>query len=88
MEVSLQYRWQQTGSRRQLLRDLCMASVNGWSTMTLDLVQTYPQAPTEFTIYITIPQGCIIDGEDISWCLEIINNIYGQKKAGKVWNDL
>jgi Reverse transcriptase (RNA-dependent DNA polymerase) len=67
---------------------LCMASINGWSTMTLEFVQAYPQAPAEITMYGSIRHGCDISPQDPSlWCLQIINNVYGQKQAGKVWND-
>jgi Reverse transcriptase (RNA-dependent DNA polymerase)/GAG-pre-integrase domain len=66
---------------------LCMAALNNWATMTMDFVQAYPQAPAEVALFVSIPNGCIVDGDEKSWCLEVLNNIYGQKQAGKVWND-
>jgi hypothetical protein len=55
--------------------------------MTLDFVQAYPQAPAEVELYVSIPRGCIVDGKEDEWCLKVLNNIYGQKQAGRVWND-
>jgi hypothetical protein len=66
---------------------LCLAAMNGWDTMTLDFVQAYPQAPAEVELYVSIPRGCIVDGDEQNWCLKVLNNIYGQKQAGRVWND-
>jgi Reverse transcriptase (RNA-dependent DNA polymerase) len=67
---------------------MCMAAQQGWKTKQLDFVQAYPQAPAEVEMYIDIPKGCKVgNGDNSKYALKIINNIYGQKQAGKVWND-
>jgi hypothetical protein len=65
---------------------MCMAARHGWKTKQLDFVQAYPQAPVETDIYIDIPKGCTVDGDKDRWALKLMNNIYGQKQAGRVWN--
>jgi Reverse transcriptase (RNA-dependent DNA polymerase) len=51
-------------------------------------VQAYPQAPAQTEMYVEIPKGCGIHGHDSQQhVLKLINNIYGQRQAGKVWND-
>ena len=65
-----------------------MAMFNKWKTKKLDFVQAFPQAPVEKELYISIPKGCKINNEDPSkYALKVAMNIYGQKQAGKVWND-
>ena len=67
---------------------LCMAAQQEWKTKKLDFVQAYPQATCETEMYIDIPKGCKINKEDNNkWALKLINNIYGQKQAGRVWNN-
>jgi hypothetical protein len=65
---------------------MCMAAKHRWKTKQLDFVQAYPQAPVETDIYIDIPKGCTVEGERDQWALKLVNNIYGQKQAGRVWN--
>ncbi len=65
---------------------MCMAAKHNWKTKQLDFVQAYPQAPVETDIYIDIPKGCSVEGDRDKWALKLINNIYGQKQAGRVWN--
>ena len=55
---------------------MCMAAKHKWKTKQLDFVQAYPQAPVETDIYIDIPKGCIMDGENDQWALKLVNNIY------------
>jgi Reverse transcriptase (RNA-dependent DNA polymerase) len=52
---------------------------------TFDFVQAFPQAPSEAELYIDILKGCSIDGDKDKWALKVLNNIYGQKQAGRVW---
>jgi Reverse transcriptase (RNA-dependent DNA polymerase) len=67
---------------------LLMATLQGWMTKQLDFVQAYPQAPVEHDLYIDVPKGCNIGVHDTSkWALQVLQNIYGQKQAGKVWHD-
>jgi hypothetical protein len=48
----------------------------------------YPQAPVETTdIYMELPQGIkTAIGNSKDHVLKLLNNIYGQKQAGRVWN--
>lgn len=68
---------------------LLISCLNGWHRRQLDFVQAFPQAPVEKELYIEIPRGCNIGGHYTSqnWVLRVLNNIYGQKQAGKVWYD-
>jgi Reverse transcriptase (RNA-dependent DNA polymerase) len=62
--------------------------LRGWKIKQLDFVQAYPQAVVEQDLYIEIPKGCMVNGvNDAEWVLQVLMNIYGQKQAGKVWND-
>jgi hypothetical protein len=66
---------------------LCMVSLHKWKIKTFDFVQAFPQAPSDTELYINIPKGCHIDGDNDKWCLKVVNNIYGQKQAGRVWHN-
>jgi hypothetical protein len=66
---------------------MMLAAQRNWKTKQLDFVQAYPQAPAQTEMYIEIPKGCVVPGPKKDWVLKVLNNIYGQKQAGKVWND-
>ncbi len=66
---------------------MMLAAQRGWKTKQLDFVQAYPQAPAQTEMYIEVPKGCVVPGPKQDWVLRVLNNIYGQKQAGKVWND-
>jgi Reverse transcriptase (RNA-dependent DNA polymerase) len=55
------------------------------ASKTFAFVQAFSQAPSESELYIDVPKGCTIDGERDEWALKVVNNIYGQKQAGRVW---
>jgi Reverse transcriptase (RNA-dependent DNA polymerase) len=59
--------------------------VNAWTVKTFDFVQAFPQAPREAELYIDVPKGFSIDGNREERALKVVNNIYGQKQAGRVW---
>jgi SepF-like predicted cell division protein (DUF552 family) len=63
---------------------MSMVSINQWQVKTFDFVQAFPQAPSETELYINIPKGCHVNGDRDQWCLKVVNNIYGQKQAGRV----
>ena len=66
---------------------LTMALVNKWHTRQLDYVLAFPQAPVERDLYMDIPKGLDIEGKrSEDYVLKINRNIYGQKQAGRVWN--
>ena len=67
---------------------LFMAMTQKWKTKQLDFVQAFPQAPVEQDLYIDVPKGCKVNDNDVSlWALKVTMNLYGQKQAGRVWND-
>ena len=48
----------------------------------------YPQAPIECDMYMELPQGIqVSEGESSDYVLKLLKNIYGQKQAGRVWNE-
>ena len=66
---------------------LTLALSNNWHTRQLDYVLAFPQAPAERDLYMEIPKGFKIDeGKSDDYVLQIHRNIYGQKQAGRVWN--
>lgn len=60
---------------------LAIAEANGWRSRQLDYVQAFPQAPVEKEIYMKIPKGM-----ETEYVLGLNRNMYGQKQAGRVWN--
>jgi Reverse transcriptase (RNA-dependent DNA polymerase)/GAG-pre-integrase domain len=64
---------------------LNMAAINGWETRQLDFVLAYPQAPVETDLYMEIPAGFSVKGGDKKYVLKLVQNLYGQKQAGRVW---
>jgi Reverse transcriptase (RNA-dependent DNA polymerase) len=101
MESQIECRWQQTTSRYRLSGYIRPRSILDFSPpdhdlsryqrlayTTIGLVQAFPQAPIKQEIYMDIPKDCIVDNKNNSrWALRLLKNIYGQKQAGKVWND-
>ena len=66
---------------------LTLALSNNWHTRQLDYVLAFPQAPVERDLYMEIPKGFTLDeGKSADYVLQIHRNIYGQKQAGRVWN--
>ena len=60
----------------------------------MDFVLAYPQAPIQTTIYMKIPKGITLyspDGKQVlnnkEYVLALRKNLYGQKQAGRVWNE-
>ena len=66
---------------------LSLASVHNWHTRQLDYVLAFPQAPVERELYMEVPKGFVVnEGDPRDYLLKIHRNIYGQKQAGRVWN--
>jgi Reverse transcriptase (RNA-dependent DNA polymerase)/GAG-pre-integrase domain len=63
-----------------------MAALNDWVTRQLDFVLAFPQAPVETDLYMEIPKGFEVKGHKQDVVLKLVNNLYGQKQAGRVWN--
>ncbi len=53
----------------------------------VDFIQAYPQAPIEFDMYMELPLGIETKtGNSKDHILQLLSNLYGQKQAGRVWN--
>ena len=67
---------------------LTLTALHGWTTKQIDFVQAFAQAPIEKTLYMKVPAGVELeDGSDPrDYALKLHRNIYGQKQAGRVWN--
>ena len=67
---------------------LTLTAMHGWYTKQIDFVQAFAQAPIEKTLYMRIPAGVVLEcGSDPrDYVLKLHRNIYGQKQAGRVWN--
>jgi Reverse transcriptase (RNA-dependent DNA polymerase) len=65
---------------------LVLALLNKWATRQIDFVLAYPQADIECPIYMDIPSQFEYKGSRKDHCLLLKKNLYGQKQAGRVWN--
>ena len=66
---------------------LALSLLFGWQTRQIDFVLAYPQAPIECDMDMNLPRGIIVPGySNKEYCLKLVKNIYGQKQAGRVWN--
>jgi hypothetical protein len=64
---------------------ITLAWLNNWHTIQCDFVLAYPQAPIEFDMYMELPKGIqLSSGNSKTHVLRLINNVYGQKQAGRV----
>ena len=66
---------------------LILSLLLGWRSRQLDFVMAYCQAPAEMPLYLRLPQGYKRKGMTRkSHVLKLKRNMYGQKQAGRVWN--
>ena len=66
---------------------LILSLLMGWRSRQLDFVMAYPQAPAEMPLYLRLPQGYKRKGMTRkTHVLKLKCNVYGQKQAGRVWN--
>ena len=66
---------------------LILVLIYKWYTIQIDFVLAYPQADVECDIYMKIPRDFTIEGKDRrTHVLKLIKNLYGQKQAGRIWN--
>ena len=69
---------------------LCMtfSLIFNWHTRQIDFVLAFPQADVECDLFMELPRGLIFEGVHRSThCVKLIKNLYGQKQAGRVWNE-
>eukprot|EP00590_Aulacoseira_subarctica_P001421 CAMPEP_0172414700 /NCGR_PEP_ID=MMETSP1064-20121228/1332_1 /TAXON_ID=202472 /ORGANISM="Aulacoseira subarctica , Strain CCAP 1002/5" /LENGTH=1323 /DNA_ID=CAMNT_0013151491 /DNA_START=262 /DNA_END=4233 /DNA_ORIENTATION=+ len=66
---------------------LTLSLLRGWETRQLDFVLAYTQADVETDLYMKIPIGYNRPGVTANThALKLVKNLYGQKQAGRVWN--
>ena len=66
---------------------LVLAILNSWHTRQVDFVLAYPQADIEYDMYMELPHGIKTKhGNGKTHVLKLLKNLYGQKQAGRVWN--
>jgi hypothetical protein len=66
---------------------LVLSIINRWHTRQVDFILAYPQADIEFDMYMELPQGIETKhGNGKTHVLKLLKNLYGQKQAGRVWN--
>jgi len=68
---------------------LMLVIAKGWHTRQIDYVLAYTQADVELdNLYMKIPRGFNVpEGPNEEYVLKINKNVYGQKQAGRVWNE-
>jgi hypothetical protein len=64
---------------------MVIATLKGWKTKQLDFVLDFPQAPVETDLYMEKPTGFAMEKRNEK-IFKLMNNLYGQKQAGRVWN--
>ena len=58
-----------------------------WHTRQIDFVLAFPQAEIEYDMYMELPKGIETKyGNGKTHVLKLLKNLYGQKQAGRVWN--
>jgi hypothetical protein len=66
---------------------LVLTILNGWKSRQVDFVLAFPQADIECLMFMEIPRGFKFRGSRKTHCLSLKKNLYGQKQAGRVWNE-
>jgi hypothetical protein len=89
MEIGVHYwdAYAPVASRNSIRLLLAMKAMPDWHTTQLDFVLAFPQAPVERVLYMLIPKGFKVDrGKTQDFALQLHKDVYGQKQAGRVWN--
>jgi Reverse transcriptase (RNA-dependent DNA polymerase) len=60
--------------------------INGWTSRQINFVLAYTQAEVECELYMSIPKGFEVNDTDQEYVLKLQKNLFGQKQAGRVWN--
>ena len=65
-----------------------LSIINRWCTKQVDFVLAYPQAPLHYDTYMKLPPGVeTIHGDGNTHVLKLLQNIYGGKNSGRIWNE-
>jgi len=67
---------------------ITLETIRGRHSRQLDFILAYPQADVDGDIYMKLPKGLEIRERHPKegYCLKLLENIYGLKQAGRVWN--
>jgi Reverse transcriptase (RNA-dependent DNA polymerase) len=65
---------------------LIIMLLNRWESKQVDFVLAFPQADIECEMFMEIPAGFNVNGSRKDHCLRLKKNLYGQRQAGRVWN--
>jgi hypothetical protein len=65
---------------------LMLTAIKKWHTRQVDFIIAYPHADIKTDLYMDIPKGFQLHGQKSTHCLKLKKNLYGQKQAGRVWN--
>jgi Reverse transcriptase (RNA-dependent DNA polymerase) len=67
---------------------LVLVLLYGWTAVQINFVLAYPQADVECDLYMKIPKDFLVEGHTRKThvLIKLIKNVYGQKQAGRVWN--
>ena len=67
---------------------LIIVLILGLASKQIDFVMAYPQAPIEMDMFMELPTGIVTKfGNSKDYVLKLLRNLYGQKQAGRVWNE-
>ena len=66
---------------------IIIAMITHRALRQIDFVMAYTQAPIETDLYMEIPYGIeTTTGSTKDYVLKLLANMYGQKQAGRIWN--
>jgi hypothetical protein len=66
---------------------LITSLIHAWyTTKQIDFVLAYTQADVECELFMAIPKGFEVEGDAQDYVLKLKKNLFGQKQAGRVWN--
>ena len=61
--------------------------IHGWyNKANRFCVGPYTHADVECELYMVIPKGFEVEDQDQEYVLKLMKNLFGQKQAGRVWN--
>ena len=66
---------------------LIITLVHKLNSCKIDYISAFPQAPIERQTFTQIPPVMKVSGNPADYCLELHQNLSGQKQAGKVWHN-
>ena len=67
-----------------------MTEMAGWESRQIDYVLAFSQATIDSDVYLHLPAGFHVDGEDENetYFLKLKKNLYGTRQAAENWFDM